>query len=1060
MQWQAITRFGNFAPFPPMTNRANPWNRLPLFAVFAAGLSSAALAAKPAPPPPPPPGGIGEAADAEAAQALDLLNSGKLTAAAAAYSALLAKYPNSGDVPEALFRLGYIQYVQGNYPQAVATLNRIVSPPATPEIKAAGDALIPQVLAAQAAKMPPGDPKRKAAFQAAIKQFDAFIQKYANSPVVETAIYGRAVAQFQNGDYDAAAASLRLNMKQFPGSESILDSKDLLAVVLTAQASDILRNHGDQQEAMAKFNEALGQVAEIIRLHTDVALANDAQFQAGEVLFNRGNAEQGEARNKDLANAISVYREVLPKELMVQAQQARVDSLLPRLRQAVLARDLQGVANMQRLQDRENAKLQALKDAPDQTLNAQLRIAACYFLLQRYDEARVLLHYLQGFAEDAGQKKQIDYYLVLTYASQGITDKAVAAYNEFQSRYKGDPLGENLPVAMGAAFLTGPNPQPDKAIYYLDQETKLYPRSPLVNEALGQEANALIGLKRYSEALNTYNKFLKTSPPPDQAAAAEQGIAMIYQQTGKMADAINQFQKVAHDFPQSSQAEECDFYAAGLETSVDIKKALPQLQAFEKKYPQGKFAAQAMMMIGQVQAATGDTAGAISTFKGVVAKFPKTEFAPQAYFQQAAILGKEGKTDDMMKLMQEFIKAYPDNKDIFYAYDTIGQTQISKGNVAGAIATYAEMAGNHADNPMAPSALYRTAELWRKLADSQGRYLALNEDQRKQWSKAVNSSIAAAEQLIEKFPDSDQVGVALKTLLAGQEMLLSAQLKKPEDIAQYFHTLAGKFSSNPSAKSRILFTLATFTYEKDPAKGLAQMAEAYNPSLVYAPADLDLYGSALLDQGKADQAYRIYQKIAHDYPTPTGVQPAQAQPAIQEAQAMALFGMASALDKEGKTAEAGKLYAQLKATYPWSPKVVEANFGIAKSQFQEKKYDDALKLLVGIVGSRNAPATLRAHAFLLVGDIQAARNNIDAAIDSYLKTAAYYGGVADAAAEGLWKGGQLLENQAAMLTEQSTPKKSDQIQKAINAYKDIVNKYPNSKYLQQAQDRLNALGGK
>ncbi len=65
--------------------------------------------------PAPPPGGIGQASDQLAAQALDLLNNGKLPEAAAAYSTLLEKYPNSGAVPEAMFRLGYIQYVQGEY---------------------------------------------------------------------------------------------------------------------------------------------------------------------------------------------------------------------------------------------------------------------------------------------------------------------------------------------------------------------------------------------------------------------------------------------------------------------------------------------------------------------------------------------------------------------------------------------------------------------------------------------------------------------------------------------------------------------------------------------------------------------------------------------------------------------------------------------------------------------------------------------------------------------------------------------------------------------------------
>ena len=65
------------------------------------------------------------------------------------------------------------------------------------------------------------------------------------------------------------------------------------------------------------------------------------------------------------------------------------------------------------------------------------------------------------------------------------------------------------------------------------------------------------------------------------------------------------------------------------------------------------------------------------------------------------------------------------------------------------------------------------------------------------------------------------------------------------------------------------------------------------PELGYVLADLDLYGAALIEQGKADEAYKIYEKIAKDDPH-AGC--SLAQTTIEEAQATSLFGMASALD--------------------------------------------------------------------------------------------------------------------------------------------------------------------
>jgi len=995
---------------------------------------------------------------AAAAAALDLLNSGKLPEAEDAYNSLISQYPTAGVVPEARFRLGYIQYLQGEYDQAVSSLQRVVSPPASIEIKTAADALIPQVYEGEALKMSPGDPGREQAFKDAIKAFDEFIKKYPSSPQVESANYGRAMAAYQVHDYDTAATGLQDILERYPTSDAAVDTQDLLAVVLTTQANNILRSHGDAKAAAAKFYQALGYLAQIIRGNTDVALSNDAQLQIGEVLFDRANAEKGPARESDLLHAIEAYHAVQPPSALVPAQEARVAEVLTVVRQVATQNSTTALAKVQRVQDRENAKLQALKTAADQTLNAQLRIASCYFLLQKYDESRVLLHYLQGFTDDAEQKKQIQYYLTLTYVSQGILDKAEEAYNTFETTWKADPLGENLPLVLGSAFLSGTNPQPDKAAQYLDQERQLYPGSSFVSDALNQQAAALAGQHKYDEAISTYEQFLATNPPPSQAADAARGIAMIYQQTGKLAEAVKQYQKVADDYPDTPAAEQTAFYAAGLETTVDAGTALQMLQAFVAKFPSGQYTGQATMMIGETQTTLGQTDAAIQTFKDVLAKYPKADFAPQACFQQASIYAKNGRTAEMISVLQEFLNAYPDSKDIFYAYDTIGQTQASTGKLPDAIATYAQMAQLHPDNPMAPMALYREAELWRKSADSMGRYQALTAGQRATWEKSVRSSISTAEALLSQYPAAAQVGVALKTLLTDHEMLLAAQEETADDIESYFHGLSAKFGSNDSAKSRIIFTLATFTYQKDQVMGLAQMGVAYNPAYVFAPADLDVYGAALLAQGKAEDSYNVYAKVAKDYPLPPNVQPAQAPPAIQEAQALALFGMANALEKEGKPDDAGKMFAQLKATYPWSPKIVEATFGIAKSLVQQGKLDDASKLLVPIVGSRSAPTSLRARAFLLIGQIQEKKGNIPAAIDSYLKTAFYYGGVGDAAAEGLWRGGQMLEKQADTLTEQSTPKKSEQIAKAIAAYKEIGTQYPDSPYFQQSLDRLKALG--
>ena len=76
-----------------------------------------------------------------------------------------------------------------------------------------------------------------------------------------------------------------------------------------------------------------------------------------------------------------------------------------------------------------------------------------------------------------------------------------------------------------------------------------------------------------------------------------------------------------------------------------------------------------------------------------------------------------------------------------------------------------------------------------------------------------------------------------------------------------------------------------------------------------------------------------------------------------------------------------------------------------------------------------------------------------------MKSPQFYSGVPLAAAEGLWEGGQLLELQASTLTEETKPKKSEQITRAKASYSQIVKDFPSDKFADQAKQRLQALGG-
>ena len=990
----------------------------------------------------------GGAPEQAAAVALDLFNRGQNAEAAAAYEKILKDYPTSIVVPEATFRLGFLNYLMGNYDKGIELLKKVMAPPASPEIQELASNLLPQATAAQAAKMNLDDPKRAAAFEEAIRQFDAFIQKYPAAEEVEGAIYGRSLAQYQIKKYDDAAAGLRQNVTKFAKSESVLDSEYLLALILATQG---------------KYEEAEKWLGDIVQKHTDVALANDAQFQLGEILFNEAASAPESGKQALYNKAMAAYRAVEPGDLMIKAQQERMDAILLRIRDAGSRRDTVSLKKYQRLQEHEAAKLAAIKGKPDATVSAKIKMGALFFLEQKQDEARIILHQAQQFAADDTQKKQILYYLALSYAAQNLSDKAVAAYNEFQSKYKGDPMADNLPVAIGAMFLS-PVPSvnnPEKAIQYFRESQQIYPKGRLAAETVTQQAAALIQLRRFDEAQKAYRDFLATNPKKELAAAAELGLAGVGKETGKLDDALAGYKTVRDKYAGLPEAEQAAFWVGQIALlKGDPKTAITELTAFIAKYPDAAMRPSAMFSMAQAELNTGAKDQALATFKEIAQKYPQSDAAPFAYFQQAAIYAGEQKIDDMVATMRAFIEKYPQSDKVFYAFDTIGQSQINAGKLSDGIATYVSMAEKYPQNPQAPDALLKASNLWLQYAKSQGLYTALNEQQRAEWNKGINNSMEGAGKLLEKYPDSQPVALALQTELEAQKLLVGAKLKSDADVEKYFQDQAQKFASKPGVKSKTLFTLAAFVSDKDKARALDQMNAAFDPKLVYAPSDLDLYGSALIENGKLDQAQKVYEKLAADYPVPPGVTPDKATPQVQEAQAISLYGIGRTLQKQGKVEDAAAKFDRLKSLYPWSPKILEANFGIAQSLAQQKKLDEATTLLVQIIRAQTATAELRANSMLLGGDIQNEKGNLEAAIDYYIKIATFYQGVPAAAAEGLWKGGQLLEKQAAGLTESSKPTKSAQQAKAVKAYKDLVEKYPASPFASQAKDRLQQLGVK
>ena len=960
----------------------------------------------------------------------DALNQQKYAEAAKAFEELIKSYPQSPAVPEALFRLGYAYYLGGDYDKSVGNFQKVpAAKGAAAELVELATSLTPQVLAAKASKIDAKDPLRNKTLNEALDGFDAFLQKFPKSEEVEAANYGKALAYFQLQKYDEATQPLRQNLQKFPTSESIQDSQFTLALILgTEGVTELQKSPGSPDPAgLAKFDEGVKLLRDIVTKRLNVAMVNDAQFQLGEMLSARASftdPEKKDQRDITFKKALDAYRGVLTKEQVVAAQKARVENVSLRRIEAGKQKDVPLMKKLQRLQEKELEKLAGFEQRGDETVTAKLKSGEIFFQLNKVDEARVLLSFIEPLAETDEIKKQVSYYITMTYALQGLMDKAEERYKAFQATYKGDEIAQNLQLVMAAGFLTNKDAKlqkPEKAIEYCKEGQEIYPKGRYVPDLLNVQASALIGLKRYDEAQGLLRKFIETKPPKELAADAEFNLAIIFKDTGKIDESVKTFHAIRDKYAGTRQAEQAWYWMGELGLGTDPKAAVAELKGFAAKYPNSELLPQALFALGRGESITNQADAALNTFRDLQKKYPKSEVAPYTYFERAKIINGRQAFDECLAVMKEFVNTYPDSPSLYQAYDFMAQILGSQNKGMEAIEIYNEYLKKRPNEPSAAEALLKLNSLWKGYADAQGPVLAQDEKKKAEWTKGVENSIAAGEQILEKFPDSPPVALALSNLLEVQKTKLRAHQTTDADIEKYFNDLAAKAEGKAGAQSKIRFTLSSFLSQKDKDKARKMMADAYNPELKYAPEDVDLYGKTLLAAKEYDKAIEVYGKLLKDYPLPAGGDRKKAPKQIQEAQAIALAGEGNALLGKKENEGAAKKFKELEENYAWSPKMMEVNYGIAKDLHDKKQDEEALKRLLEVVKNSNASSQLRANSMLLLGIIHEEAGHFDTAIDNYIKIGTFYSGVPDAAAEGLWRGAQLLERQGRGELPMPTP---------------------------------------
>ncbi|MEO6788273.1 MAG: tetratricopeptide repeat protein [Chthoniobacteraceae bacterium] len=832
----------------------------------------------------------------------------------------------------------------------------------------------------------------------------------------------------------------------------------------------------DVKKALGLFDNAEPSLRQAYQKSGDVALMNEAVFFVGQMQLTRSqhvtipDEEQMKAKQAELLNsALEAFRAVRSVEEVVEAQTAKIAALEQQIN--LLPRGTVDYLPMKTRYENliafEDEKREKFKNGQDQYLAARLAIARIFLFLHKTDEARTLMRLLLAqkelFAKDKDAQATIAALLCLTYAEQKNAAKALETYQEFRKDFKGNPTGDNL--ALLVANLLVEKGQADQAEKVVAEGQADYKDWRFATEAMQILTASALKKGDYKKALDLCNQLLAKNPKPEIEAQTLFIKGSVEQaqlrETGdvKMADAaLATFKTLRDRFPNDPQSEDAWFNSCQILAGRDPAKAITELNAFLAKYAAsgGKSVntkaniPAAQYLLGSALSSVNQQDKAVEAWKKVYEAYPESEAAPGAYFKVFDVLNEKKDYAAALKLMDDFVTKYPKHENVYYAYNNIAEFLFSgvldsKKGASGGQPTVANIeagakklldyvdyeTANNLEKKKGDGSLIKIADRWLKELSKLPIYLSLSEAQKQTWQKSVDGVTSAVERMLKDYPGSEKIAEALERLVTVQNVRRKAQQTDAAKVEAYFKNLAEQYGKTPLVKAKINMALASFLAENDPKRAFTLMDEAFNTApqsakvteadgteriaATFTPSDFDRRMSGLFDAKRYDDLTKMIARIRLEYPLGEKEDASRISHNILDAQAVALFWEAKLLQEQGKVAEAGSKFAELKAKFPKSTKALEADYGVILGEFEQtgQAKDDYIQRLSKVVNTQTGKSfELQAKALFLIGRIQEAKKEFDGAIETYEKINVRYASVPKIAAAGLWKAAELAEKQA------------------------------------------------
>jgi TolA-binding protein len=916
----------------------------------------------------------------------------------------LEKFPDELDTDKVRFLLGLAQYSDGDYRGCIATF---ADPKKLPEelidtinlhlglsYYFVGDfdkALPPLTKAAatkdeeakksiapfaqyyvgrshmdKASKLDEAKDKQGAAraFEAAVAAYTKFMNDYPGHELTVDVATARATAYVLLGKLEEALKDLEA-LKAKPESAGTADDIDFLTGYVLTQSAQKLQDDFKDEEAKALIAQAR-DIYKRLASSSNLVMANQAAFQLANLDF----------ASRQYQEAINAYRALRSKQELIKSQEERIAAVRRQISEEGANRER--IRVLQQTLKREEQKLTAVQNAPDSAVDGLSRVGDSFLQMGAqnpiyYDMARLIYRFASRFADEE-QQKTLTIQTIISFALQGLATQAESKFAEFLRKFPKDPQAENVPFLIGQALQR--QGKFEEAIKKFQESLEKFPNARVTSQVPKEIAACQVALGKADQAILTFDKFIqdakagKIKVAPDAVEDAQRQRSLALLAAKKVDEAIAAMRELAQTAKNEGIQEEAAFQVGAMLSQANKhEEAAQAFQEFASKFPNAPRASQAAYFTAVSYEKAKKFDEAIAAFRNAATRFKDTEIGIASLDKVWRILLAQNKFDEAVAVQDELVAAYPQAPQSMLAlYDRakyLDEKAKKKVEAAAAYekvyAAYKKLPQEVLDSPRGeamseyPSAsLVRSAEILRRDAVSLGVFKDLDEAKKAEWKKNVAGARALLEKAVTEFPKSKALAFALSKLVETLLMEVDAGLMSLNDATTYLSRLAGDMREE-LAQVQIFIARASLMFQAGQAEqALLFYEEAFQKisdpkRMVWQ--DFDRYGTILLDNQRWDKAQTVYTQLRDNFTE-------------QRAQAAATYGLGAAAQGKNDVVTAEKFFAELKEKYPWSEKILEAEYGRAMALLAQGKYEESFAALKTILGSTRSTNETKAKSML------------------------------------------------------------------------------------------------